>query len=73
FARALGFERLLLLPAKRVETALKENASTSPPTNVEVFPAGTHVLKRRINKSSKLDSGWEDEVFVVVAAFKNNT
>ncbi|KAI7865060.1 uncharacterized protein EV154DRAFT_432996 [Mucor mucedo] len=73
FARALGFERLLALPSKRQQVIAAEDRATNVPQIIKLFEVGALVLKRQINKSSKLDAGWMDEVFRVIAAFSNNT
>lgn len=73
FARALGFERLLGLPKKRQQAVDVEQGSSEPPKPVVGFPSGSTVIKRKMNKSNKMIGNWEDELYLVVAGFKNNT
>jgi transposase InsO family protein len=72
--RSLGFERLMALPHLRQEAIRKEKLKISNLQDCIIFKPGTYVLKRNpLVGNGKMESRWIDRVYVITAAFKNNT
>lgn len=75
FGKSLGFDRLMALPDIRSDIVMNEAKyrAKQPASDVIRFLPGTLVLFKNFNKTDKLSSNWHDQVYVVVAAFQNNT
>lgn len=73
---ALGFERLAKISDQNIQV---EDYNVLNEYDLKVikrrkwFAPGTHVVRVRHNKFSKMDSVYKPEVFTVVASFANGT
>jgi hypothetical protein len=74
FGRSLGFERLVALPHLRQGSIKKERLKISNLQDCSIFKPGTYVLKRNpLIGNGKMESRCIDRVYVITAAYKNNT
>lgn len=77
--RSLGFERLMEIADRNFQVddynVLNDSISHEERPRIprKTFVPGTHVVRVRHNKFSKMDSVYKPEVFTVMASFANGT
>jgi len=77
--RKLGFERLVEISERNIQIEdynVLHNTmeyDVKPRKSRKQFSPGSHVVRVRHNKFSKMDSTYKPEVFTVIASFANGT
>ncbi|KAI9015758.1 hypothetical protein CLU79DRAFT_707354, partial [Phycomyces nitens] len=73
FGLSLGYERLNYLVNRTISSEETPIDYPDQPTEEKVFPPGTKVIRVRPNKTSKLDTTFNPELYVVISGFNNGT